>query len=345
MTTESFAPTAVRAREWQLAARPTGEPAPGHFALVERQVLAPAEGQVLVRNEWMSVDPYMRGRMDDVPSYIAPFEVGAALEGAAVGTVIASRADAIPVGATVSHFAGWRTHALIDAAAATVVETGLAPASAYLGPLGTTGLTAWLAVTETAPVREGDVVWVSSAAGAVGSVAGQIARKLGAATVIGSAGGPEKAEQLTAAFGFDHALDHRAGDLAGQLAEAAPDGIDVYVDHVGGDHLRAAIGAMRPHGRIALVGAIAEYNASEPSPGPSNLYVAVRRELSIKGLLVTNWLHLLPRWVEQGAAWLADGSLRTEETVFHGLDHAPEALLATLRGGNVGKTLVALGED
>lgn len=330
-------------REIRLAARPVGEPAPTDFALAEAAVPEPGDGQILVRNTWMSVDPYMRGRMDDVPSpVLPPFELGAPLEGAAVGEVIASRSADVPVGATVSHFLGWREYAVLDAAAATVVDTGLAPVQAYLGPLGTTGLTAYAALTDVAPVREGDVVFVSAAAGAVGSVAGQLARTLGAAKVIGSAGGPDKTTRLLADFGFDAALDHRAGPIAAQLADAAPGGIDVYLDAVGGDHLEAAIGALNVGGRAALVGAISGYNATAPVPGPANLAQIVYKQLTLRGMQVGAYLHLFPEYIAKAAGWLADGTLRTEETVFDGLDRAPAALLGNLRGANTGKTLVRL---
>ncbi|MCZ9354696.1 NADP-dependent oxidoreductase [Streptomyces mutabilis] len=209
-------------REVRLASRPVGEPTPENFQLVTTQVPEPGEGQIVVRNTWMSVDPYMRGRMDDAPSYIPPFALGAALDGGAVGEVIASRAGSVPVGATVSHFLGRREHAVLDATAATVADTALAPAPAYLGPLGTTGLTAYAALTRTAPVREGDVVFVSAAAGAVGSVAGQLARQPGASRVIGSAGGPRKTRTLLDAFGFDTAIDHRQGGLPNSSRKPPP---------------------------------------------------------------------------------------------------------------------------
>ncbi|MCC8246398.1 NADP-dependent oxidoreductase [Saccharothrix luteola] len=328
-------------REIRLASRPVGEPVPGNFTLATVGLPPLADGQVLVRNTWMSVDPYMRGRMDDGESYIPPFRLGAALEGGAVGEVVASRSDAVPVGATVAHFLGWREHAVVDASAVTVVDTAIAPASAYLGVLGTPGLTAYVSLTEIAPVRPGDVVFVSAAAGAVGSVAGQIARRLGASRVIGSAGGPVKTEKLIKKFGFDAALDYKAGPVAEQLASAAPDGIDVYVDHVGGDHLEAAIGAMRDGGRIALVGAISQYNATGPVPGP-NLYPAATKQLSLRGMVVSSYLHRFPEYVERAAGWLADGGLRTEETVSDGLESAPEAFFGVLRGANTGKMLVRL---
>ncbi|ARX85937.1 MULTISPECIES: NADP-dependent oxidoreductase [Streptomyces] len=332
-----------QSREIRLAARPTGEPVPSDFALATTVLPdTPAAGQILVRNTWMSVDPYMRGRMDDVPSYIPPFELGAPLEGGAVGVVVASAAPDVPVGATVSHFAGWREYAVLDAAAVTVVDTGIAPASAYLGPLGTTGLTAYAALTRTAPVKEGDVVFVSAAAGAVGSVAGQVARALGASRVIGSAGGPAKTKKLLDTFGYDAAIDYRQGDLADQLAEAAPDGIDVYLDNVGGDHLQAAIGALRPQARVALVGAISTYNDTTPAPGPDNLFHAAKQEATLRGMLVTSHLDLFPEWIGRAAGMLADGTLRTEETVVDGIERAPEAFLGVLRGANTGKMLVRL---
>ena len=328
------------AREIRLTGRPTGEPRLDHFELAAVELPDPAPGQLLVRNTWMSVDPYMRGRMNDAPSYIAPFELGAPLEGDAVGEVVASRADSIPVGATVKHFRGWRDHALLDAAEATILDTALAPADAYLGPLGITGLTAYVALTETAPVRPGDVVFVSAAAGAVGSVAGQIARRMGASRVVGAAGGPDKAGTVVRRFGFDAAIDYKAGPVAEQLARAAPDGIDVYVDNVGGDHLEAAIAALRDRGRIALVGAIGEYNAADPPPGPRNLYQAVIKQLTLRGILVLSHLDRLPEWIERAAGWLADGTLRTEQTVVEGLARAPQAFLGVLGGANIGKMLV-----
>ncbi|WP_433332192.1 NADP-dependent oxidoreductase [Spirillospora sp. CA-294931] len=325
-------------REFRLASRPDGEPTLDDFELAETRVPDPGEGQILVRNTWMSVDPYMRGRMDDAESYIPPFELGAPLDGGAIGEVVASRAEGIPVGATVSHFLGWREYALLDAASAVVVDTGLARPQDYLGALGTTGLTAYLAVTEIARVKEGDVVFVSAAAGAVGSVAGQLARQYGAVRVIGSAGGPEKGRTLVETFGFDAAIDYRAGSLPDRLAEAAPEGIDVYIDNVGGGHLEAAIDAFNDHGRAALVGMVGEYNA--PVPGPRNLYVAVKKRLTLRGVLVSDHLDRFPEYIGKAAGWLADGTLHTEETVVDGFERAPEAFLGVLKGANTGKMLV-----
>jgi NADPH-dependent curcumin reductase CurA len=329
-------------REIHLNARPVGEPVPTDFKLVETELPELADGQILVRNKWMSVDPYMRERMNDGESYLPPFALGAALNGAAVGEVIASRAESVPVGSTAVHVLGWREHAVLDAADATVVDTRLAPQEAYLGALGTTGLTAYAALTEIAPVKEGDVVFVSAAAGAVGTVAGQLARTLGASKVIGSAGGAVKTAKLTADFGFDAAIDYRAGSLAEQLAAVAPEGIDIYVDNVGGDHLATAIDALRKGGRIAMVGAISGYNATGPVPGPANLFKLAAKDATLRGMLVTSYFHLFGEWIGKAAAMLADGSLHTEHTVVEGLEQAPAAFLDMMRGANIGKMLVRL---
>ncbi|MEU4388019.1 NADP-dependent oxidoreductase [Promicromonospora sp. NPDC023805] len=329
-------------REIHLVARPTGVPSPQDFQLASTALPEPADGQVLVRNTWMSVDPYMRQRMDDAESYLPPFVLGEPLEGAAIGEVIASRSTDVPVGATVVHFKGWREYAVVDAAAVTVADVDLAPAEAWLGALGTTGLTAYAALTHVAPVRDGDVVLVSAAAGAAGSVAGQLARKLGASRVIGSAGGPAKTAKLTEIFGYDAAIDYRAGSFAEQLAEAAPDGVDVYVDHVGGEQLVAAIDALRSGGRIAVVGAISSHGATEPVAGPGNLFSLAAKDATLRGMLVNSYFHLFPEWIGKAAGWLADGSLRTELTVAEGVERAPSAFLDMMRGGNVGKMLVRL---
>ncbi|MFJ9690829.1 NADP-dependent oxidoreductase [Kitasatospora sp. NPDC101183] len=329
-------------REWHLTARPVGEPKDSDVALATATVPDPGPGQVVVRNDHLSVDPYMRGRMNEGESYIPPFALGEAMTGSAVGTVVASQAPEIPVGATVTHFLGWREYALLGAGDVQLVDPELAPAQAYLGVLGTTGLTAWASLTEVAPVQEGDVVFVSGAAGAVGSVAGQFARRLGASRVIGSAGGPAKAARLTGDFGYDAALDYRAGDIAGQLAAAAPGGIDVYLDNVGGDHLDAAIRTMNLRGRVALVGAISMYNATELPAGPAHLPLAIGKRINLRGMNVSDHFHLVPDFARQVGGWLKDGSLVTDETVVDGIENAFEAFRAMMRGANTGKMLVRL---
>ncbi|GIG62064.1 NADP-dependent oxidoreductase [Longispora fulva] len=329
-------------REIHLVSRPVGEPKPSDFALVTAEVPEPGPGQVVVRNTFMSVDPYMRGRMNDVKSYVPPFALNAVMDGGAVGEVVASDSPDVPVGATVLHGLGWREYALLDANRVRVVDATLAPAQAYLGVLGMPGLTAYAGLLAVAELKAGETVFVSGAAGAVGSLVGQFARLLGAGRVIGSAGGPDKATRLVKDFGFDAAIDYRAGDLRGQLREAAPDGVDVYFDNVGGDHLEAAIGAMNVHGRAALCGAISQYNATEPVPGPRNLALAIGKRLTLRGMLVGDHNDLAPQFVQQVAGWLANGEVRAEETIVDGIGGAPDAFLGMMRGANTGKMLVRL---
>jgi len=333
----------TKAREYHLAARPKGMPTPDDFRLVERELADPGPGEVLVRNDVLSVDPYMRGRMNDVKSYVPPFALDAPMDGGAVGTVIASGDASVPVGASVLHTAGWRDYALIPARGATVVDTRLAPAGRYLGALGTTGLTAWGGLMIAAEFKPGDTVFVSGAAGAVGSLVGQIAKLSGAARVVGSAGGADKARSLVERFGYDAALDYRAGDLRGQLAEAAPDGIDVYFDNVGGEHLEAALAAARRGGRIALCGAIAQYNDTEAPAAPRNLALAIGKRLTLRGFIVLDYAPRHAEFAAQMAPWLASGQIVAAETVVHGLENTLDAFLALFSGGNTGKMLIELG--
>ncbi len=332
---------AVSSKAVHLVARPVGEPTLSDFAVLEVPVEDPAPGQLLVRNDWISVDPYMRSRMNDVRSYIPPFELGRPMDGGAVGTVIESGCE-VPVGAAVFHRRGWREYATLDAAEVQIVDTSRAAACAYLGVLGMTGLTAYVGLKLIAPIQAGDVVFISGAAGAVGLVAGVVARKLGAATVIGSAGGPEKVQRLVEDFGYDAAIDYRTGDLRRQLGAAAPNGIDVYFDNVGGEHLRVAISALRTHGRVALCGAISQYNATGPVAGPDNLIMAIGKRLSLRGYLVFDHEDLTEEYVELAIDWMKEGSLSSEQTVVEGIDNAPSAFLEMLRGVNTGKMLVRL---
>jgi len=328
-------------QEIQLAARPQGEPVDGDFRLAEVEVPEPGEGQVLVRNTWMSVDPYMRGRMNDRKSYVPPFQIGAPLEGGAVGEVVASRADGLAEGDTVLHQLGWREYAVLDGNAARKVDTELAPPQAYLGVLGMPGLTAYVGLLDIAALADGDVVFVSGAAGAVGGMAGQIAKARGH-RVIGSAGSPEKVAHLTDELGFDAALNYRDGDVAGQLAALAPEGIDVYFDNVGGEHLEAALEVLNRNGRVAMCGAISQYNATEPVPGPRNLGNAVGKRLTLRGFIVSDHGDRMRAFAEEVGGLLRDGRIKHRETVVEGLDRAPEAFIGLLRGQNTGKMLVRL---
>jgi NADPH-dependent curcumin reductase CurA len=289
----------------------------------------------------MSVDPYMRGRMRDVKSYVPPFQLDQPLEGGAVGDVIASNAEGFAVGDVVVHQLGWREHAVLDAAHARKVDAGGLPESAFLGVLGMPGLTAYAGLLDVAGMRDGDVVFVSGAAGAVGSLAGQIA-KLRGNTVIGSAGTPEKVAHLTDDLGFDRAFNYKDGDVTKLLAAAAPEGIDVYFDNVGGDHLEAAIAAMNRGGRIALCGMISGYNATGPEPGPTNMMQLIGKRITMRGFIVTDHGAQLRGLFEEVAPAVRDGRIQFRETVVDGLDNAPQAFIDLLRGANVGKMLVKL---
>ncbi|MFF9182546.1 NADP-dependent oxidoreductase [Streptomyces misionensis] len=329
-------------REWHLLSRPVGWPKPEDFALVESPLPAPREGQVLVRNTYLSVDPYMRGRMSAQKSYVAPFELGKAMQGGAVGEVIESRAEGISVGDHVLHPLGWREYAVLGAEHAVKVDPEAAPLSSYLGVLGMTGLTAYAGLLRTAAFKEGDTVFVSGAAGAVGSQVGQIAKLKGAARVIGSAGSDDKVRLLVEEYGFDAAFNYKKGPVAEQLRAAAPDGIDVYFDNVGGDHLEAAIGSLREGGRIAICGMISVYNNTEPAPGPRNLARLIQTRGRIEGFLVNDHRDLQPQFVDEVGPWVASGRLKYRETVVEGIENTLDAFLGLLRGDNTGKMIVKL---
>ena len=340
--TDSTTPTRTAAREVRLVTRPVGWPTPGDFALVESELPEVADGQIRVRNTVMSVDPYMRGRMSDATSYAAPYELGDAMTGGAVGVVEDSRADGFTVGDHVLHGLGWREVAVLDAGAARKVDATLAPDSAYLGVLGMTGLTAYAGLTRIAEIKPGDVVFVSGAAGAVGSAVGQIAKALGASRVIGSAGSAEKVRHVVEDLGFDAAFDYKAGPVSPQLRDAAPDGIDVYFDNVGGEHLEAAIGSLRLGGRIAVCGMISVYNDTEPAPGPRNLARLIQTRGRIQGFLVGDHYDLAGEYAGRAAEWLAAGALQSRETFVDGIEHAVDGFLGVLRGENTGKMVVRL---
>ncbi|MGX4653091.1 NADP-dependent oxidoreductase [Micromonospora sp. SCSIO 07396] len=328
-------------REIHLASRPQGWPTADNFRLVDAGVPTPGPGQIVVRNQYISVDPYMRGRMNDVKSYVPPFALDAPLDGGAVGEVVAGGGDGINVGDTVLHGLGWREYALLDAGSARRVDPDLAPVSAYLGVLGMTGLTAYAGLLDVAAMRPGETVFVSGAAGAVGSMVGQIAKLKGAGRVVGSAGSPAKVERLTA-LGFDAAFDYHDGPVRDALKAAAPDGIDVYFDNVGGEHLEAAIGAMNLHGRAAICGMIAQYNAAEPPAAPRNLALVIGKRLTLRGFLVGDHGGLREQFVTEVAGWLREGKLSYDETIVDGIENAPDAFLGLLRGENLGKMLVRL---
>ncbi|GAB2675314.1 NADP-dependent oxidoreductase [Saccharopolyspora gloriosae] len=330
--------------EVRLAARPDGWPTPENFAVVRAEVPAVGPGQVLVRNLVMSVDPYMRGRMNNVRTYVPPFQIGKPLEGGAVGEVVESRSPQLAAGDVVLHGLGWREFSVVGAAGATKIDTGVAPPAAYLGALGMPGHAAYAGLLEAAEFRPGDVVFVSGAAGTVGSLVGQIARLRGASKVIGSAGSPEKVRYLTEELGFDRAFNYRDGPIWQQLVKASPEGFDVYFDNVGGDHLDAALLLAKMGARFALCGAISQYNEKGEVIGPRNLMQAIGKGITMRGFLVGHYENVKDRFLTEMGGWLARGEVSCRETVVKGVEQAPRAFLDMLSGANTGKTLIKIAD-
>jgi NADPH-dependent curcumin reductase CurA len=332
-------------REIRLAARPHGRPTPDCFDLAEVPVPEPAEGEALVRNTYLSVDPYMRGRMRDVKSYVPPFQVGEAMDGGAVGQVVASRNPDLPEGRWVQSMQGWREHYVTDGSALLpVADPEVAPVSASLGVLGMPGFTAWVGLTQIGRPKEGETVFVSAAAGAVGSTVGQLAKQRGC-RAVGSAGSAEKVEWLTGELGFDAAFDYHDADLHAELREHCPDGIDVYFDNVGGEQLEAALGRMNVFGRIPVCGAIATYNEEELLPGPLGFLAVIPKRLTIRGFIVTDHYDRYREFLEEVSPLVASGAITYRETVVEGIENMPDAFLGLLDGHNTGKMLVRVGPE
>ena len=334
--------TTSTSREVQLAKRPVGMPAEDDFQVIEAAVNAPTSGQIQVRNLCMSVDPYMRGRMVDRKSYVPPFQIGETLTGGAIGVVEASEHADFQVGDHVESMYGWREAWTEDAAGVTNLgQTLAAPASAYLGVLGMPGMTAYVGLFGAAEFKDNETVFVSGAAGAVGSIVGQIA-KLKGARVLGSAGSADKVALLRDELGFDYAFDYHTPDLLSPLREGAPDGLDVYFDNVGAEHLQAAIMHMRPFGRIALCGAIALYNDTEPRPGPNNLAMAIGLGLTLRGFIVSHYENMRDDFRRDMTGWIESGAVQYRETTYDGIDQAGEAFKGLFTGANTGKMIVNL---
>ncbi|MFB8443241.1 NADP-dependent oxidoreductase [Streptomyces niveus] len=333
--TASTATTTAPAIAVQQIARPAGFPTPGHFRFVESPVPEPAPGTALVENLYWSVDPYHREMMD------GDFALDAPLEGRTLGRVIDSRDPALPEGEIVLHRHGWRTHSVVrpDEARRLPHHDGV-PLTAHLGILGGTGLTAYVGLTRIAQLREGEDLFVSAAAGGVGTATGRLARLMGAGRLVGSAGTPEKVAYLTERVGYDAAFDYHAGPVADLLAKAAPAGVDVYVDNVGGDHLGAAIGALRDHGRVVRVGTVGQYNTPDAPPVRFDHADVVEKSLRMEGFLVRNYQAVREELYEFAVPRLVSGQLALDETVVTGFDRIVDAFLSMLRGGNTGKMIV-----
>jgi len=333
----------ITARAFHLVSRPQGEPSEDNFRLVTSTLPDPGPGEIAVRNLAISVDPYMRGRMRDAESYAPPWQLDQPAQGGAVGEVVASGSDQVPVGSLVVHNLGWRDYAVLPAEQATVVprQDGVSP-TLYLGALGMTGRTAYVGLFRVAAFKPGDIVFVSGAAGAVGSMVGQFAKLSGARQVIGSAGSAAKIDYLRDVLGFDSVFDYHDGPAADLLAQAAPDGVDVFFDNVGGEQLEAAIGRMNLHGRIAICGSISGYNKEEPDPGPRNLGLFISRRLTMTGFLVGDHSDIADEFTRTVGGWYASGRLVARETVVHGLENTPAAFIGMLKGDNTGKMIIKL---
>jgi len=330
-----------------LKSRPEGWVTPDNFDLDTTPVTEPEDGQLLVRNVYLSVDPYMRGRMNDVKSYIPPFELGKPLQGGVVGQVVASRNDAFAEGDWVSGMLGWENFSVSDGEGLQKVPAGPAPLSYHLGILGMPGMTAYVGLIGVGELQKGENVFVTAASGAVGSVVGQIAKNMDC-HVAGSAGSDEKVAFLTAELGFDAALNYKTvEDHVAAVRGACPKGIDVHFENVGGPMFEAAIFNMRERGRIALCGMIADYNAevSALPPGPRGLFVLIGRSIRMQGFIVFNYPKLCAEWVALGARWLEEGKIKYRETVAEGLESAPAAFIGMLEGKNFGKQIVRLADE
>ena len=333
----------IESREVRLANRPQEEPSLDNFSFATVEVRDPNSGEVLVRNVCISVDPYMRGRMNDAKSYVPPFQIGQPLEGGAVGRVIASQDEKLPVGTYVQSMYGWREAFVASAASIQTVDTTVAPASAYLGILGVTGLTAWVGLNQIARLKAGETIFVSGGAGAVGIAACQLARIHGC-KVIASAGTEEKVSFLRNELKVEYAFNYRDGDPLEHLKRATPDGIHVYFDNTGGPQLEAALSALRNYGRIAMCGGIAGYNT--PVTGPRNLMIVIGKRLRVEGFIVSDHFREVPAFLEEVVPALKSGKLINRETVVEGLDAAPAAFLDLLHSGagNIGKMIVKLSD-
>jgi len=326
-----------------LASRPHGEPKPENFRLEEVPVPEIGPGQILLRTRWLSLDPYMRGRMSDAKSYATPVQIGEPITAEVVGEVIASKNSDIPVGDLRTAFAGWQTYCVTDGQGTRRVDPDAAPPSTAVGVLGMPGMTAYTGLLNIGRPKPGETVVVAAAAGPVGSLVGQIA-KLKGARAVGIAGGPDKCRYLTEELGFDAAVDHRGSDLPGALAAACPKGIDVYFENVGGAVFSAVMPLLNPFARIPVCGLVSAYNATETPPGPDRLPGLMRsvltNRLHIQGFIVWDFADQAETFRQEVGAWIREGKVRYREDVVEGLENAPDAFIGLLKGRNFGKLVV-----
>ena len=328
------------ARRIVLASRPVGEPKASDFRLEEFPVPQPGPGQMLLRTKWLSLDPYMRGRMSDAPSYAKPVGVDEVIEAGTVSEVAASNNDKYRKGDVVLSRAGWQTHMLSDGSGLRKLDPAVAPVQTALGVLGMPGMTAYTGLLQIGAPKAGETVVVSAASGAVGSAVGQIARIKGA-RAVGIAGGPDKCRHVTQDLGFDACVDYKAGNLAADLKAAAPKGIDVYFENVGGEILDTVLMQMNLFGRIPVCGLISAYNATSVPEGPKNLRAVLTQRLRMQGLIVFDWANRIPEAIAQLGAWHKEGKLKIREDVREGgLEAFPDVLNLLYTGGNLGKLVL-----
>jgi NADPH-dependent curcumin reductase CurA len=332
----------IISREIRLKSRPVGIPKESDFEMVEVPVPDLGENQLLVKNLYMSVDPYMRGRMTDLRSYIPPFEIGQTLEGGSVGEVLESNNDQFKPGDIVVSFLGWREHFVSGGADLTKIDPGNVPVQAYLGTLGMPGLTAYCGLIEIGKPAKGETVFVSAASGAVGSIVSQIA-KIKGCRVVGSAGSDEKVTWLKEEAGADEAFNYKtAGDLVETVGRLNPGGIDVYYENVGGRHLEAALEHMNTYGRLVMCGMIDQYNATEPPVGPTNLGYVISKQLRMQGFIVMDYMDRMPQFYANMGKWITEGKIKWKETVMESIEKAPAAFIGLFEGKNFGKMIVKL---
>ena len=330
---------AIANRQFRLAARPVGLPKASDWTLVDEPVREPGEGEFLVRNAYISLDPAMRGWMNESKSYVPPVGIGEVMRAYSAGEVVASRHPKFPVGSRVAGLFGVQEYALSDGKGARIVDTALAPLPTYLGVLGMTGMTAYFGLLDVGEAKEGDTVVVSGAAGAVGGVVGQLA-KIKGCRVVGIAGGAGKCRHLVDELGFDAAIDYKAEDVRAALRQHCPQGIDVYFDNVGGDILDAALANLALHARVVVCGAISQYNATEGVRGPSNYLSLLVNRARMQGMVVFDYAARYGEAAREMAGWLAEGRLASRVDIAEGFDTFPDALLRLFSGDNTGKLLL-----
>lgn len=331
--------------EIRLKRRPVGMPRESDFELVQVPISEPGAGKVLVRNIYMSVDPYMRAKMIDRESYTRPFQLGEPLDGGCVGQVIVSKSELFHVGDYVFSWQGWREYLISDGENLTQIDPTIAPIQAYLGTVGMPGMTAYIGLLTIGQPKAGETVFVSAASGAVGAIVCQIA-KIKGCRVVGSAGSDEKVAWLMDEAGIDAALNYKkTDDLMAELGKHCPNGIEIDYENVGGQHLEAAMQHMNNFGRIVVCGLISQYNVTEPQPGPRNLRLVYEKRLTLQGFIVTDHYDRRPQFLADMRQWISEGKIKWRETIIDGIENAPRAFIGLFKGENLGKMIVKIGPD